>query len=334
MASDLTSSDLLASSGRISPDGRSPQRVRSLDGRLEALTMLEMLCVHSTVPEPVKVRHLRELLASETRRGDTTEALTLLDAVLDSPLDLNAAVFQRILPTLPAELQRDTPLARPHVRFENAQQARLVPPVSSAKLPPRPEWPQEWGALASQMRSMNRVMLRQTKRIRQGLHNAEAENTPQDSTATGTSSRPAEKTPTTSEATAIRGLHIRQGGHHFVLPISKIERALDVRASGLPTVRGKPVVQFEGVLCDVVHLAGYLGLISHEETVAKSLLVVAESGTRVCLAIDEVLGPVETVVTPMATILPKVTSLLGVATLDSGGLALVPDLSRLVPATV
>ena len=62
----------------------------------------------------------------------------------------------------------------------------------------------------------------------------------------------------------------------------------------------------------------------------KTLIVIAKSGVRVCLAVDEVVGPVETAVTPMESVLPKVTGLQGVAVLKSGGLALVPDLSRLL----
>jgi chemotaxis protein histidine kinase CheA len=175
-------------------------------------------------------------------------------------------------------------------------------------------------------------MRQQAESVRHGRLAAEDHGTRQKSgnTVDSTVSVPAEKPPTCPIRSQIRGLHVCQGGHHFVLPIDKIERALDVKASELPTVQGKAVAHVSGEMCDVVYLAGHLGLMPREDSSANTLMVISQAGTRICLAIDEVLGPVETAVTPMNTVLPKVTGLVGVATLDSGGLALVPDLSRLL----
>lgn len=115
-----------------------------------------------------------------------------------------------------------------------------------------------------------------------------------------------------------------------MLPVEKIERALAVDVSRLATVHGRPVAHFSGEMCDVVHLASHLGLLKRRDSSAATLLAVSESGKRVCLAIDDVVGPVETTVTPLEHVLPGVTSIVGVASLKSGGLALVPDFSRLV----
>ena len=175
-------------------------------------------------------------------------------------------------------------------------------------------------------------MRQQANSVQQGHLAAANHRTRQSSrdTVDSNASVPSEKTPTHPIRPQIRGLHVRQAGHHFVLPIDKIERALNVSARELPTVQGKAVAHVSGQMCDVVYLAGHLGLIPREQSSSNTLMVISEAGSRVCLAIDEVMGPVETTVTPMNTVLPKVTGVTGVATLDSGGLALVPDLSRLV----
>ena len=301
----------------------------------EALAFLKTLSSRSVAPNPVEVRHLRGLLAIEGGQDKLVEGLALLDAVLDSPLDLDIPVLQWIHARLRQEGRPDACSAGPYVRFETAQHKEAIRTGSTERSKPGGESRQVWGALVSQMQGMNRLMQQQAGHVQHGLSNVEAKHATQTikNTAGEINSRPAKRTPPPG-AWTIRGLRVCQGGHHFVLPIEKIEQALDIKANELPTVCGKPVAYYDGVLCDVIYLVGYLGLFSSEASVANTLIVVSESGTRLCLAVDEVLGPVETGVTPMAAILPKVTGLLGVATFESGGLALVPDLSRIVRAAI
>lgn len=335
MASDPTFSDLFAAPGRLDSVGRIQQENRPTEPLSEALAFLETLSSRSIVPSPVEVRHLRGLLAIEGGQDKLAGGLALLDAVLDSPLDLDISVLQRIHARLRQERLPNACSAGPHVRFETTQHKATLRSGSPKRSKPRGESRQEWGALVSQMQGMNGLMQQQAEHVQYGLSNVEAKHTAQTikNTAGEINSRPTKRTSPPGTWT-IRGLRVCQGGHHFVLPIEKIEQALDIKANELPTVRGKPVAYYNGVLCDVIHLAGYLGLFTSEKTVANTLIVVSESGTRLCLAVDEVLGPVETRVTPMETILPKVTGLLGVATFESGGLALVPDLSRIVGVAI
>lgn len=327
--------DLLALSRRQHSSARTNPRARSED-RLAALLattrQLGRSIAHAT---PVEIQRLRRLLAAEQDHAGVAEALRMLDAVLDSPLDLDASLFERIQSALSTDSQQHVPTSPPF-RVEHAH-SDLPSCGGPSKLPrtagkSEGASPIELAALASQMQGMTRLMRQQVVSVQQG-HLAAGDHRIREKSGdkvNSTSSVPSEETLAHPIRSQIRGLHVRQGGHHFVLPIDKIERALDVNASELPTVQGKAVAHVSGQMCDVIYLAGHLGLMPREDSSANTLMVVSEAGSRVCLAIDEVMGPVQTTVTPMSTVLPKVTGLTGVATLDSGGLALVPDLSRLV----
>lgn len=286
-------------------------------------------------PTPVDVQRLRRLLANEQDRADAAEALRILDAVVDSPLDLDASLFERIQSALCGDSQQHVATGQPfRVERPHSEPPPSVGPAGPPRTAEEPETPSlsEVAALASQMQGLTGLMRQQAESIQQGHFPARGHRSCQESRnkIVSSTSVPAEKKPRSPIRPQIRGLHVRQAGHHFVLPIDKIERALDVNASELPTVHGRAVAHVSGEVCDVVYLAGHLGLMPREDSSANTLMVVSEAGTRVCIAIDEVMGPVETTVTPMNTIFPKVAGLKGVATLDSGGLALVPDLSRLV----
>jgi len=113
-----------------------------------------------------------------------------------------------------------------------------------------------------------------------------------------------------------------------VIPIEVVERALAAEVRSLPTVCGRKVTSIAGEVCDVVLLSEELGLPATDSS-AGTLLVIATAGRRVCLAIDEVLGPVKASVTTLDRILPGVPHAVDMATLESGALALVPDFSRL-----
>ncbi len=234
--------------------------------------------------------------ADESSRASVSHALAILDAVLDSPLDLDASLFETIHSTLVPEFRDRT------------------------------------AELAQQMREMNRRMRQQAQRLQPGPSPRFRHQVNDERLAASCPPSPAPTTdkPASPVHAVIRGFHVRQAGHDFVLPVGMIEGAFAADVDSLPTVYGKAVAHYCGELCDVIRLASFLGLFNRGSLSPKTLMVIAESGARVCLAVDEVVGPVETAVTPMASVLPQVTGLSGVAVLKSGRLALVPDLSRLL----
>ncbi len=255
-------------------------------------------------PGMADVLRLRALMASvaadatadESSRASVSHALAILDAVLDSPLDLDASLFETIHSTLVPTFQDRT------------------------------------AELAREMREMNRRMRQQAQRLQPGRspNSSHPVNDERPEASCPPSPAPAADRSASPVHAVIRGFHVRQAGHDFVLPVNLIEGAFAVDVDSLPTVCGKAVAHYCGELCDVIRLASFLGLASRGNLLPKTLMVIAESGARVCLALDEVVGPVEAAVTPMASVLPQVTGLTGVAVLKSGRLALVPDLSRLL----
>ncbi len=241
-------------------------------GQGELRTLLEQLIRRKKPAVNVEVRHLRSLLASA---APSAESLRFLDAVLDSPLDVDASILEMLLSTV---------------------------------------------------LSANRSLQQQTQRIehaRLAFEQQRAGRRCEAVSATDTSERPA-----SSAKATVLGLHVRQGGHDFVVPIEVVERAVAAEVGSLPTVCGLKVTSIAGEVCDVVLLTDELGLPAGDSS-AGTLIVIAAAGRRVCLAIDEVVGPVRASTTTLARVLPGVVHTVDVATLESGGLALVPDFSLL-----
>lgn len=182
------------------------------------------------------------------------------------------------------------------------------------------------GMLLSTVQSTNRSLQRQTQRIehaRLAFEQQRAVRQCEAAAATDVSERPA-----SSAKVSVRGLYVRQGGHDFVIPIEVVERAVAAEFRSLPTVCGRKVTSIAGEVCDVVLLTEALGLPAADSS-AGTLIVIAAAGRRVCLAIDEVVGPVRASTTTLDRVLPGVVHTVHLATLESGGLALVPDFSLL-----
>lgn len=223
-----------------------------------------------------QVRRFRSLIASASKdsgielagRDRLARALHLLDAVLDSPLDLDAPLFEAIGDVLFLEgTSPDSKEDQPE-NITDQEEPRDAAPCEPADM--RQELP-----------------------------------------------------------SSVRGYHVRQGGHDFVLPVDKIVGAFAADADQLPTVFGRTVAQFSGGLCDVFPLASHFGLQANEGCSPTTLMVVALEGLHVCLAVDEVVGPVDASLAAIPSALPEVRGMTGVAVLQSGGLALVPDLANL-----
>jgi CheW-like protein len=281
------------------------------DALAELRALLSHLGQQNETSAEIELRHLRSLLVflvsaqAGRPRDRVAESLRILDEVLDSPLDVDSSVLELLRSTLESE-PRPSPL-------KSARTAKL----------------------ASHMRRTSRTLQEQAQRVHLGLEALKKGQTDREPVA---KRRPAQAPsgsiapdqPAPIPRRLIRGLHVRQGGHDFVIPVDNIDRALSVDVSQLPTVHGRPVAHVSGEMCDVIHLAGHLGLLARSDSSPGTLIAISESGKRVCLAIDKVVGPVETTVTPLECILPDVTSIVEVASLESGGLALVPDFSRLI----
>jgi len=328
--------DSPASVPRHQSPAESSRRGTTEETLCELEAMISRFSRRTDPPTPVIVQRLKTLAESVCQQGRATEIVSMLDAVIDSPLDLDTSFLDLIQSALDTGAHSHGHREQHQIRVEDAHRHTPVA-AHGSELPNTSLGSEaapavELADLAVQMQGMNRVMQEHVGCIKSGLR---------DSTIQAASAEPetegpvaaisTEKVPNRSVSSTIRGLHVRQGGHHFVVPIDKIEHALDVDVSELPTVRGKAMAYFSGMMCDVIFLAGHLGLMVRDDSSASTLIVIYESGVRVCLAIDEVVGPVEATVTPMDSVLPKVTAVVGVAALDSGGLALVPDFGRLLP---
>ncbi len=284
--------------------GRSPLartgQGQSADRLADLPILLDRLVHQDKTPALIELRQLRSLLRSAAPAA--TEALRLLDAVLDSPLDVDSSVLGLL-------------------------RSRLDSGPSPCPSPTK--------ALVSQLRATTRTLRQQSERMQQGQAAFEQKRSDRVAVGHQGSAETAPKAklpdlPVSPCKKTIRGLHVRQGGHDFVIPVEIVERALAADLSRLPTVHGQPVACVSGEMCDVIYLADELGLSVRSNSSPDTLILISLSSKRACLAIDEVVGPVKATVTPLRHVLPDVTAPTDVATLESGGLALVPDFSQLV----
>jgi two-component system chemotaxis sensor kinase CheA len=130
-----------------------------------------------------------------------------------------------------------------------------------------------------------------------------------------------------------RGLLVRAEGSMALVPLDAVERVLLVAPEDVGTVAGQPTVSVDGTwipFSTLVHAVGFGGGASLAGlTVA---LLVSFGGKRVVLAVDEVLGEHEIVVTSLGRRLAHVRHIAGAAVLDDGRVVAVLQPAPLVGA--
>ena len=121
-----------------------------------------------------------------------------------------------------------------------------------------------------------------------------------------------------SSLTMTRGLVVRCGSQHFVLPLLSIERIVEVRET--VSIGGKQMLRIEQTTLPLVPLDGVLGLPpaanGHGATPLAVIISVADQ--RLALLVDEVLSELELAVKPLGEPLRRVRNVIGAALLGTG----------------
>ena len=136
-----------------------------------------------------------------------------------------------------------------------------------------------------------------------------------------------------------RGVLVREEGQVFVLPSVNIERVLRVSREEIKTVENRETIRLDGQVLSAVRLGQALGLPVLRGNPAAAgrhlqAVVVAFSGQRLVLFVDEVLDEHQVLVKNLGRQLARVRNLAGATVLSTGKVAPVLNVSDLLRSAV
>lgn len=122
-----------------------------------------------------------------------------------------------------------------------------------------------------------------------------------------------------------RGLLVRAGGQMFALPLSTVERMLQVDREEIRQVEGKEAINYQGRPVAVARLEELLEIATGESSSREQLtiVIVAVADRRLGLLVDELAGEQEIVMKSLGKQLAKVGGIAGATVLGSGQVILV-----------
>ncbi|GIK37747.1 MAG: transcriptional regulator [Chloroflexota bacterium] len=127
------------------------------------------------------------------------------------------------------------------------------------------------------------------------------------------------------------GLLVRSGEQVFALPLTTVERMLQVKASDVATVSGKEAIIYQGKPVALARLSDLLELpASGQEADRLTVVIIAVAEKRLGLIVDDLVGEQEIVVKSLGKQLVKVGGLAGATVLGSGQVMLVLHAADLV----
>ena len=130
---------------------------------------------------------------------------------------------------------------------------------------------------------------------------------------------------------AFRGVLVKAGGRHFVMPSSVIRRILRVPEKSVRSLENVETVELEGEALPVSGLAELLGL-EHADAAGNQvvLIVLSRAGENIGLRVEEVLGEEEVLVKTLGPQLLRVRNVAGACLLGTGEIVPVLNASDLM----
>ena len=134
-----------------------------------------------------------------------------------------------------------------------------------------------------------------------------------------------------------RGLMVKAGGQRFALPLTTVERMLQIPRSQMATVKGREAITYQGKPIALAWLEDLLNLPPISRTVeALTIVIVTVAEKRLGLVVDSLVGEQEIVTKSLGPQLLKVGGMAGATVLGSGEVLLVlhtADLVKLAEST-
>ncbi len=135
-----------------------------------------------------------------------------------------------------------------------------------------------------------------------------------------------------------RGVLVRSGGQHFVIPVISVERVARVAIKDILTVENRETIPLDGQAVALVRLGNVLGIPrsgAADEPASHVQVVVFGAGfSRVAFQVDEVLGEQEVLVKTLGRQLVRVRNIAGASVLGTGQVAPVLNVHDLLKSAV
>ncbi|MFC1975551.1 chemotaxis protein CheW, partial [Chloroflexota bacterium] len=128
-----------------------------------------------------------------------------------------------------------------------------------------------------------------------------------------------------------RGLLVRAGEQTLALPLTSVERMLQIGSSSIASVEGKEAITYQGKPIAVARLADLLELPPKPSDADKlTVVIVAVAEKRLGLIVDDLVGEQEVVIKNLGKQLAKVAGFAGATLLGSGQVILVLHVADLI----
>lgn len=127
------------------------------------------------------------------------------------------------------------------------------------------------------------------------------------------------------------GLLVRSGEQTFALPLTTVERMLQINSSDISSVSGKEAITYQGKPVALARLADLLELpLNGRDPERVTVVIIAVAEKRLGLIVDDLVGEQEIVIKNLGKQLAKVSGLAGATVLGSGQVILVLHAADLV----
>ncbi|OQA59098.1 MAG: chemotaxis protein CheA [Euryarchaeota archaeon ADurb.Bin294] len=131
----------------------------------------------------------------------------------------------------------------------------------------------------------------------------------------------------------LRGLVIRSGTSHYVVPVQQILQVIRVPPDQERKKNVRQMIHYKGEMLPIIRLSEALKVLdfgTDDPSKEIPVLIVAYGAGKIAYAVDEVIQVQEIVVRPLGTQLRRVKKITGAAVLGDGKLALVLDPPELI----
>ncbi len=139
---------------------------------------------------------------------------------------------------------------------------------------------------------------------------------------------------------SFRGVLIRAGEHHFIVPTTSVERAARIKIEDIKTVENRETIPLDGQAVSLVRLRDVLGFPSNgtkksaEDDAPVSALVLGSAEKRIAFLVDEVSGEQEVLVKSLGKQLARVKNISGATVLGTGKVVPVLNVMDLMKSAV
>ncbi len=139
---------------------------------------------------------------------------------------------------------------------------------------------------------------------------------------------------------SFRGVLMREGEHHFIVPTTSVERAARIKRADIKTVENRETIPLDGQTVSLVRLKDALGLASNgtkgskEDDAPLSVFVLGSAEKRVAFLVDEISSEQEVLVKSLGKQLARVKNISGATLLGTGKVVPVLNVSDLMKSAV